>query len=69
MKALLSGNKPIRDAEWSAKEVEVILEKMPSLITTKPVVYCINMSSNDFMRKKNKWLPKIHQWVQVSRII
>jgi hypothetical protein len=30
------------------------------------VIYLVNLSAVDFQRKKNKWLPKIHQWVQVS---
>ncbi len=35
-----------------------------SLITTKPVVYLANLSKADYIRKKNKWLPKIHAWIQ-----
>lgn len=38
---------------------------MQGLITTKPVTYLINMSAEDFKRKKNKFLAKIHAWVQV----
>jgi hypothetical protein len=38
----------------------------PQLLTAKPVVYLVNMSAADFQRKKNKHLPKIHQWVQVG---
>ncbi|KAI8464841.1 MAG: P-loop containing nucleoside triphosphate hydrolase protein [Monoraphidium minutum] len=64
VKELLGANKPVRDAEWTAKEVELILEKMPQLLTAKPVVYLVNMSASDFARKKNKHLPKIHQWIQ-----
>lgn len=40
------------------------MEKMPNLLTAKPVIYLVNMSAVDFTRKKNKWLPKIHGWVQ-----
>lgn len=64
VKELLQANKPVRDAEWTAKEVELIMEKMPNLLTAKPVIYLVNMSATDFTRKKNKWLPKIHGWVQ-----
>lgn len=64
VKELLQANKPVRDAEWTTKEVEVILEKLPTLLTTKPIVYLVNMSMGDFQRKKNKWLAKIHSWVQ-----
>lgn len=37
----------------------MIREKLPALITTKPVIYLVNMSDADFRRKKNKWLPKV----------
>lgn len=38
--------------------------KLDGLITTKPVIYLVNMTAGDFIRKKNKWLAKIHAWVQ-----
>jgi ribosome-binding ATPase YchF (GTP1/OBG family) len=34
------------------------------LITAKPVVYLVNLTKKDYMRKKNKWLPKIAAWVK-----
>ena len=40
-----------------------------SLLTAKPVVYVINLSEDDYKRKKNKWLAKIHAWVTVSRCL
>jgi ribosome-binding ATPase YchF (GTP1/OBG family) len=40
------------------------MEKMPNLLTSKPIVYLVNMSATDYTRKKNKWLPKIHAWIQ-----
>jgi obg-like ATPase 1 len=41
----------------------MINQKLP-LITTKPVVYLVNISKADFIAKKNKWLGKIAAWVQ-----
>jgi hypothetical protein len=41
-------------------QVEMINLKL-SLITTKPVVYLVNMSADDYARKKNKFLAKIHK--------
>lgn len=64
VKELLEANKPIRDGEWTNVEVEFIKDHMGNLITTKPVVYLVNMTAEDFQRKKNKWLAKIHAWVQ-----
>jgi hypothetical protein len=33
------------------------------LLTAKPVTYLVNLSEKDFIRKKNKWLPKIKAWI------
>lgn len=51
-----------KSMEFSSVEVEVI--KHWDLLTTKPQVYVINMSMKDFIRKGNKWLSKIKQWVE-----
>lgn len=32
-------------------------------ITTKPVIYLVNLSEKDYIRKKNKWLIKIKEFV------
>jgi obg-like ATPase 1 len=61
---LLVENRPARDAEWSTPEVEMIKLKLPQLITTKPMVYLVNLTKKDFVRKKNKWLVKIHTWIK-----
>jgi obg-like ATPase 1 len=34
------------------------------LLTAKPVVYLVNLSEKDYIRQKNKHLPKIAQWVK-----
>jgi len=51
----------IRFGEWKVNEIEIL--NTFQLLTAKPVVYLINMSEADFIKKKNKWLPKIKQWV------
>jgi len=33
------------------------------LITTKPQIYVVNLSKKGFLRKGNKWLAKIQEWV------
>ena len=33
------------------------------LLTAKPVIYLVNLSERDYIRKKNKWLPKIKAWI------
>ena len=34
------------------------------LLTAKPVVFLVNLSEKDYIRQKNKNLPKIAQWVK-----
>lgn len=34
------------------------------LLTAKPVVFLVNLSEKDYIRKKNKHLPKIVEWVK-----
>lgn len=64
VRAMLEDQKPIRTGEWSNNEVALIKDTMHQLITTKPIVYLVNLSKADFIRKRNKWLPKVHRWVQ-----
>eukprot|EP00842_Homolaphlyctis_polyrhiza_P006989 jgi/Hompol1/87/HPOL_004268-RA len=47
---LLEDNMPVRSADWTTAEVEIINEKM-SLLTTKPIIYVVNMSKEDYKRK------------------
>jgi len=47
--------------QWTTKDVAYLNDY--SLLTAKPVVYVINLSEDDYKRKKNKWLAKIHAWV------
>ncbi|KAI9496287.1 GTP-binding protein YchF [Zychaea mexicana] len=53
--------KEVRHGVWTNKEIEVI--NTLHLITAKPVIYLANCSEKDFLRKKNKHLPKIKAWI------
>lgn len=61
LKLLGEDKKPIRFGTWDAKETEELNKHL--FLTAKPMVYLINMSEKDFIRKKNKWLVKIKEWV------
>ncbi|KAI8612221.1 P-loop containing nucleoside triphosphate hydrolase protein [Chytriomyces sp. MP71] len=63
LKTMLEKNIAVRSGDWSTTEVELINEKF-QFITTKPIVYLANMTKSDYIRKKNKWLAKIHAWIQ-----
>ncbi|KAI5291735.1 hypothetical protein KEM54_001038 [Ascosphaera aggregata] len=60
---LKAGN-DIRKGDWSPKEVEVINPLF--LLTAKPVVYLINLSERDYIRQKNKYLPKVAEWIKAN---
>lgn len=60
---LLESGERIANQKWTSKEVEVINTMF--LLTAKPVIYLINLSEKDYVRKKNKHLLKIKEWVDV----
>uniref|UniRef100_A0A2N9GID8 OBG-type G domain-containing protein n=1 Tax=Fagus sylvatica TaxID=28930 RepID=A0A2N9GID8_FAGSY len=62
VKAWLNDGKDVRLGDWKAAEVEIM--NTLQLLSAKPVVYLVNMNEKDYQRKKNKFLPKIHAWVQ-----
>ncbi|KAH9925521.1 cytoplasmic protein, partial [Fomitopsis serialis] len=60
-KVLTVDEKDVRKADWTNKEVDVV--NGLQLLTAKPVTYLVNLSERDYVRKKNKWLPKIKAWI------
>lgn len=58
----LQTGKDVRFGDWNAVEVDFLNQFQ--LITSKPVVYLVNLSEKAYMKKKNKWLPKIFEWVK-----
>lgn len=59
---LLEDGKWVQQGNWKAAEVDVLNEYQ--FLTAKTVVYLVNVSEKDFIRQKNKWLAKVHAWVQ-----
>ncbi|KAK7602483.1 hypothetical protein V9T40_008072 [Parthenolecanium corni] len=58
---LVDEKKHIRFGEWNANEIEVLNKYL--FITSKPALYLVNLSEKDYIKKKNKWLIKIKEWV------
>jgi len=58
----LKSGKDVRKNHWSPKEVETINPLF--LLTAKPVVYLVNLSERDYIRQKNKYLPKVAAWIK-----
>lgn len=61
---LLEDGHRIANEKWTQKEVEVINSML--LLTAKPCIYLINLSERDYVRKKNKHLLKIKEWVDAK---
>jgi len=63
IKSVLCDDKQhLRFHEWNAHEIEVLNKHL--FLTAKPVIYLVNLTAKDFIRKKNKWLPKIKEAVE-----
>lgn len=58
---LCDEKKHLRFSDWNTNEIEVLNKHL--FITAKPMIYLVNLAEKDFIRKKNKWLPKIKEWV------
>jgi obg-like ATPase 1 len=61
---LLSSNSLVGKATWSSAEVACLNDELPLLITSKPIVYLVNVSKKDFIRGGNKFIGPIKSWVQ-----
>ena len=46
-----------RFGEWGLKDVDFL--NTIQLITSKPVVYLVNLPEKQYIKKKSKWLPKV----------
>lgn len=61
---LLQEGKLIRKCTWANKEIEALNKHL--LLTSKPVIYLINMGEKDYIKKKGKWLMKIKQYLDAN---
>ncbi|KAF3481509.1 GTP-binding protein YchF [Arthroderma uncinatum] len=62
--AFLKEGNDIRKGDWGPKEVDVINPLF--LLTAKPVVYLVNLSEKDYIRQKNKYIPKVAEWIKTN---
>jgi len=58
---LTTEKKPVRSYHWTGLEIELLNKHL--LLTAKPMIYLVNLSERDYIRKKNKWLVKIKEWI------
>ncbi|KAB8339057.1 hypothetical protein FH972_021993 [Carpinus fangiana] len=61
---MLKEGKDVRKGTWGPKEIEAINPLF--LLTAKPVIYLVNLSEKDYVRKKNKHLPAVAEWIKTN---
>ncbi|KAJ6216875.1 hypothetical protein RDWZM_008032 [Blomia tropicalis] len=61
---LVDQKKHIRFGEWNANDIEILNKYL--FITSKPMVYLVNLSEKDYIRKKNKWLIKMKEFLDAN---
>ncbi|KAI6182906.1 Obg-like ATPase 1 [Aphelenchoides bicaudatus] len=64
VKELLEAKKFVRHYAWPEKDIEFLNNYL--FLTAKPVVYLVNLSEKDYIRKKNKYLVKIKEWIDAN---
>eukprot|EP00919_Chromeraceae_sp_WS-2016_P077381 GHVR01183153.1.p1 GENE.GHVR01183153.1~~GHVR01183153.1.p1 ORF type:complete len:135 (+),score=16.07 GHVR01183153.1:499-903(+) len=58
---MLEKNQWIRFGDWKAQEIMQL--NAHRFITAKALAYLVNLSEEDFIHKKNKWLKKIKEFI------
>lgn len=51
VKDILQSGKFVRQGEWNDKEIEILNKHL--FLTAKPIVYLVNLSEQDYIRKVN----------------
>lgn len=49
----LESGKDVRAGKWAGNEIEVL--NRYQFLTAKPMIYLVNLSEKDYIRKRNKW--------------
>jgi obg-like ATPase 1 len=64
--AWLEAGKDLRNGMdvWTIHDIDVLNDQQ--FLTSKPVMFAINMNQKDYIRKKNKFLKPIHEWVTTN---
>jgi obg-like ATPase 1 len=63
--AMLKEGKEIRFGDWKTKDIEDLNQWQ--LLTAKPVIYLVNMSPEDYIKQKNKWLRLLAEYIQKNK--
>jgi obg-like ATPase 1 len=58
---VLEEKKFVKDVDWNPNEIEELNKHL--LLTAKPIIYLLNMSIEEYKKKKNKHLKNIVEWI------
>jgi len=62
VKEMLNDGKHVKDGDWNAKEIEHLNNHL--FLTSKPVIYLVNIGCEQYIKKQNSWLPKIQEYIK-----
>jgi obg-like ATPase 1 len=62
VKAFLLDGKHVKDQDWAPKEIEFLNKHL--YLTSKPVIFLINIGKEQYIKKQNPWLPKIQEYIK-----
>lgn len=52
----------VKDGTWDGKEIEILNKYL--FLTSKPVIYLVNIGKEQYIKKQNAWLPKIQEYIK-----
>jgi obg-like ATPase 1 len=61
---MLDNGNFVKDGAYSPKEVEVLNNHL--FLTSKPVIYLVNIGDVQYVKKQNQWLPKIQAHIKAN---
>uniref|UniRef100_A0A7S3MY08 Obg-like ATPase homolog n=1 Tax=Strombidium inclinatum TaxID=197538 RepID=A0A7S3MY08_9SPIT len=62
VKVMLENKENVKDGTWSAKDIDFLNKHL--FLTSKPVVFLVNIGRDQYIAKKNPWLPKIQEHIK-----
>lgn len=60
--AMLKEGKFVKDGAWTHREVDILNNHL--FLTSKPVIYLVNIGDVQYIKKQNAWLPKIQEYIK-----
>ena len=52
----------VRNHEWAARDIEYLNKHL--FLTSKPIIYLVNIGRDQYIKKQNPWLPKIQAYIK-----